>query len=107
MAISNDYVTLDTRAFHEAQQKAGTFVQTYQQLNQDYENIVNTLLKNWKGNGADSFYNDAIQIKKNISGIYDILKAMCDTLQDCEKVFEESDKALGDYNSTQSNQTEG
>ncbi len=99
--------TLDTRAFHQVQEKMGGFVQTYEQLNETYNDIVKTLLEDWKGNGADSFYNDATQIKKNISGIYDILKAMCDTLQDCEKIFEESDKALGDYNRTQSNQTEG
>ncbi|MGN0536441.1 MAG: WXG100 family type VII secretion target [Acutalibacteraceae bacterium] len=107
MALPKDYVTLDTRAFHEAKKKMGDFVQTYAKLNETYDEIVKNLLNDWKGNGAESFYKDATQIKRNISGIYDILKAMFDTLEDCEAIFEKSDKALGDYNRTQSNPTEG
>ena len=67
-------------------------------INTTYDDIVKTLLSNWVGEGADAFEIDAKKVKANINDIYDILKLMCDTLTDCRQIFDECDKALGDYN---------
>ena len=94
----NGYVVLDTKAFDAVIEKKDDFISRYDALNSEYDRIVNTLLSNWKGKGANAFKKDAQTVKTNIVGIYDILKMMCDTLTDCRAVFSECDTALGEYN---------
>ncbi len=96
--MSNGYNVLDTRAFDAAIAKKQSLINTYNSLNEEYDRIVSSLLANWKGRGADAFKKDAITVKTNIVGIYDILKTMCDTLSDCKEIFAECDTALGEYN---------
>lgn len=92
------YVVLDTRAFDKAIKKKSSFIQRYNSINNEYDRIVNDLLTNWKGAGAKAFADDAKAVKTNIAGIFDILKIMCDTLEDCKAVFEECDQGLGEFN---------
>ena len=87
MAESSEYVLLDTKSFD-----------TFMAQKESLDDIVKTLLSNWVGEGADAFEIDAKKVKANINDIYDILKLMCDTLTDCRQIFDECDKALGDYN---------
>lgn len=94
----NGYVCLDTRAFDQVLAKKDDLIKSYESINREYDRIVKTLLKNWQGRGADAFKKDAQTVKTNITGIYDILKIMCDTLTDCRAVFAECDKGLGEYN---------
>lgn len=91
-------VTLDTRAFDQAIEKKDSLIKSYQELNERYDGIVSDLLSNWKGKGADAFARDAKTVRANITGIFDILKIMCDTLVDCKAIFLECDQALGTYN---------
>lgn len=95
---NSEYNVLDTKAFDAFIAQKESLIQRYDDINSTYDQIVKTLLENWVGNGADAFRIDASKVKANITGIYDILKIMCDTLTDCRQVFEECDKALGDYN---------
>ena len=94
----NGYVVLDTRAFDQALAKKDALISSYNELNQEYDRIVNALLRNWKGRGANAFKKDAVTVKANIVGIFDVLKTMCDTLTDCKTIFAECDSALGEYN---------
>ena len=92
-------VLLDTRAFDAAVAKKDGIIKKYNAINKDYDTIVKTLLKNWKGRGADAFKKDSDTVRTNIVGVYDILKTMCDTLEDCRDIFTECDQAMGEYNS--------
>lgn len=92
------YVCLDTKAFDAAIAKKQDLINSYNELNTDYDRIVNNLLRDWKGRGASAFRRDAQTVKTNIVGIFDILKIMCDTLTDCREIFGECDAALGEYN---------
>lgn len=92
------YICLDTKAFDAAIAKKPDLIASYNELNADYDRIVNNLMKNWKGKGADAFRRDAQTVKTNIVGIFDILKIMCDTLTDCREIFGECDSSLGEYN---------
>jgi len=96
--VDHGYVVLDTKAFDRAIRKKDDLIRVYDEINEDYDRIVNTLLSNWKGRGADAFCVDARTVRTNITGIYDILKIMCDTLTDCKSIFSECDTALGEYN---------
>ena len=98
MANNTDYVLLDTKVFDEVISRKESLIQKYDEINTTYDEIVKVLLENWQGQGADAFRSDASKVKANITGIYDILKTMCDTLTDCRQIFEECDKALGEYN---------
>jgi WXG100 family type VII secretion target len=96
---NSGFIALDTKAFNAVRDTTDKLVSEYDKIKTDYDSIVNTLLENWKGRGADAFRDDATKVKTNIGGIYDILKTMCDTLKECEEVFAEKDRALGDYTS--------
>ncbi|MCR4645629.1 MAG: hypothetical protein K5695_09515 [Oscillospiraceae bacterium] len=95
---SGEYVVLDTKAFDAFLAEKDDLLRRYDDINNRYDAIVSTLLDNWVGQGAMAFYSDAKNVKANISGIYDILKIMCDTLTDCRQVFDECDRSLGDFN---------
>ncbi len=98
MADSGEYVLLDTKAFDAFIEQKDDILRRYDDVNTRYDEIVRTLLENWVGQGADAFRSDAKNVKANISGIYDILKTMCDTLTDCRQVFDECDHSLGEFN---------
>ena len=95
---NNEYVLLDTRVFDAAVEKKAQLLSAYNKINRDYESVVKELLQNWKGHGADSFARDAGTVRANLTGIYDILKTMCDALTDCREIFAECDTALGEFN---------
>ena len=92
------FVLLDTKSFDNVINKKNDLINEYDRINNEYDRIVNTLLQNWKGRGAAAFRKDAQTVKTNITGIFDILKLMCDTLEDCRSIYAECDKGLGDYN---------
>ena len=101
---AGDYVVLDTRAFDKAIAMRSDLARAYEDINDEYDRIVKDLLKDWKGAGADAFKKDAKTVKTNIVGIFDILKSMCDMLEDCREVFAECDRGLGEYNRSAANQ---
>ena len=100
--MANDFVKIDTEKIDEVISRKSYLIQEYDEINQEYKQIVKTLLENWEGRGAASFKDDSAKVKKNIQGIADILKIMCDTLEDCKAVIAEVDASLGNYNREQS-----
>jgi uncharacterized protein YukE len=90
-------ITLDTKAFDAVKDLKDGIVADYDKINADYDKIIRVLLAGWEGKGADAFREDAAKVKTNIGGIYDILKTMCDTLDDCRKVFAEADSGNGEF----------
>jgi WXG100 family type VII secretion target len=96
--MAEGFVLLDTDAIDAAISKKEDFLSRYDQINQDFDRIVETLRENWRGEGARAFENDAQEVRTNLTGIYDILKTMCDVLTDCRNVIGEMDSAIGKYN---------
>ena len=96
--IDNGYVKLDTRCFDRALEKKEKIIESYNSLNTEYDTCIKKLMQNWKGKGADAFQQDALTVKRNIVGIYEILTLMFDTLTDCRQIFEECDQGLGNSN---------
>ena len=92
------YQLLDAGKFQEFLNSRNSILNEYNSLNKQYDDIVNELLDNWKGRGADAFESDSKTVKANIAGIQDILQAMCDMLQDCWRIFDEYDHSLGEAN---------
>lgn len=94
----NGYIVLDMKAFDKFLSNKDSLIASYNSINDEYDKIVDDLMENWKGSGALAFKRDALTVRSNITGIFDILKIMCDTLVDCKAVFSECDSALGEYN---------
>ena len=94
----DEYVLLDTGIIKNALSRKAEFLKRYDDLRDEYVRIVKELSENWKGYGADAFSKDALKVQKKIGSIYDILKTMSDTIDDCITVFSECDTSLGKYN---------
>lgn len=97
-ASGNEYVLIDTSAFDAAIAKRQSLESQYADIVSTYEGIIKSLDGKWKGDAANAFFADAKTIGTNIKGIADILSTMCNTLEDCRSVIQETDKALGDGN---------
>ena len=95
---SEEYNVLDTRIIDSVISKREHWMQTYNEIDRNYQDAVKKLLENWQGRGADAFREDTRAVQRNISGVYDILRTMCDTLTDCRELFSERDAGLGNYN---------
>ena len=95
---SVEYKVLDTRIIDSVISQREHWMLTYSEIDRNYRDAVNKLLGNWQGRGADAFREDTRAVQRNITGVYDILRTMCDTLTDCRKLFSERDAGLGNYN---------
>ena len=82
----DEYVLLDTGIIRNAISRKAEFLKRYDDLRDEYVRIVKELSENWK------------KVQKKIGSIYDILKTMSDTIDDCITVFSECDTSLGKYN---------
>jgi uncharacterized protein YukE len=94
--LPEEFVTLDTRSFDMVKDLQDQLVAEYDSICTDYDTVIARLLENWVGRGADAFRDDATKVKNNIGGIYDILRMMSDTLDDCRALFAEADQANGE-----------
>lgn len=94
----SQYNILDTLEFEKFIGKQNDLKKRYNDIQKRYTTIVDTLMKDWKGHGADAFYNDSKKVVSNLRNIGDILSTMCDTLSDCYDVFKECDTQLGKNN---------
>lgn len=96
--MKDGLIRLDTGSFDNLISKKQDLLKKYEDIFTEYERITTVLLENWKGSGAYSFKKDSDKVRANIVGINDILKTMCDTLEDCRDIFNQVDKKIGDYN---------
>ena len=96
--MSNNINRMDTGDIQKAIAMRTELLETYDSINTDFDKMVKELLKNWKGKGANAFEKDAQTVRANVTGLNDILKTMCDMLEDCLDIFEESDASLKEFN---------
>lgn len=96
--MSNNINRMDTGDIQKAIAMRTELLETYDSINTDFDKVVKELLKNWKGKGANAFEKDAQTVRANVTGLNDILKTMCDMLEDCLDIFEESDASLKEFN---------
>ena len=94
----NEYHLIDTKAFDAAIARRSSLESQYTDILVKYDEIIHQLEANWQGDAAKVFFNDAKTIGSNIRGLGDILSTMCNTLEDCRTVIENTDKAAGAQN---------
>lgn len=98
MSNESGFVRLDTSCFTQALKSKDRLISEYSSITTEFERIEKQLLSKWKGSGADAFQQDCNSVRTNLVGIGDILRTMCDTLEDCREVFYKCDQALKEYN---------
>lgn len=96
--MDGECVKLDTRSIDAFIDRKEEIVGEYDAISEEYDRIVRELMSNWQGRGADAFQTEASKVREGMSGVYDIIKVMSDTLTDCRSIFAECDRALGDFN---------
>lgn len=89
---------LNLQKFYDFINMRQSLLEKYDELGKEYDNIVEVLLLDWKGRGADAFRDEAKKVKSNLVGIEDVLKTMCDRLADCAAKYKSCDAALGKAN---------
>ncbi len=89
---------LNMQNFEDFMNARPNLLKRYNELNKEYDNIVEALLLHWKGRGADAFRDESRNVKSNLAGIEDVLNTMCDILADCANVYKSYDSALGKAN---------
>lgn len=95
---NEELILLDTRAIDKAIAMREEVLTEFDAINEKFDGIVEKLLDKWKGAGADAFRKDAQTVRTNITGLNDILKTMCDMLEECREIFAKCDSALGEFN---------
>ncbi len=98
MSDATGFVHLDSKALDTVLEKKDRLLNAYNEINTRYDTIVQNLLNNWKGTGANAFEEDAHAVKMNIGSIQEILQTMCDVLQDCRDLYQLYDTAIGEFN---------
>lgn len=93
-----EHTLLDTRAIDKFLDQRASLIKRYQDLDAEYDKIIQSLKQEWKGRGADAFFEDAKNVKSNITGIKEVLNSMCDLLKNCRDIYGETDTSLGKAN---------
>lgn len=96
--MSTSINRMDTGEIQKAIAMRTELLEAYDSINTDFDKAVKELLNNWKGKGAKAFEKDAKTVRANVTGLSDILKTMCDMLEDCLDIFQESDASLKEFN---------
>ena len=99
--MSNEHIKIETRYLDEAISKREAILKKYDAINSELDSIVKDLMGNWAGKGAKAFEKDITKVKRNMSGLYDVLKGFCDVIEDCKAMIAKQDSALGKYNGEQ------
>lgn len=95
---NNEYILIDTKAFDSVLAQKESLLREYDAIKEEYQEIIKTLMLQWKGKGAEAFERDANIVKRNMNGQLDALKTMYDMLEDCREVIRGYDTELGNYN---------
>lgn len=94
-----DYISADIGALEAFIQKSQDAVKTFTSIKDDFKTINDTLLKTWKGEGADAYKQEVDHIMENVGGIEEILKSINEgVINDIKNTYNQLDKELGEFN---------
>lgn len=93
-----DFKKIETAEMDKFIQNEWKYTREFEDIKKQYHSIVDELMLDWKGYGADAFRDDANVVISNLAGIGDTLSSICDILNDCRDIFEECDNSLAQNN---------
>ena len=98
MNKNSDCVLLEVKKLKAFVEQKNDFAYKSIKIQEDFKSIVEDLLREWKGEGADAFREDSEKVLSNLARLSEMLVLMCDTLSDCCEVYTNVDTAIGAMN---------
>lgn len=97
--IGAKFVSADIEKIDLFEKESANVIKEFNDIKKGFEDVNSTLLKNWKGEGADAYKQETDHILENIGGLEDVLTTINESvLKDIKAAYMELDNALGEIN---------
>lgn len=93
------FVSADITAIARFMDESPAIIREYDEIKKQFNTINETLLKSWKGDGADAYKRETDHILENIGGIKDVLDGLNNSaIKDIRDSYSKLDEELGQFN---------
>ena len=94
-----NFVSADIEKLVQFEKKGDEAIRESNAIKDRFNEINETLLSKWKGEGRDAYKQEADHIMDNIGGIKDILDAINnEAIRDTRDIYLQLDEQLGEFN---------
>lgn len=95
----SDFVSADISKIARFQEESENKAKEFDSIIETFKSINETLLNNWKGEGAEAYRYETDNILENIGGIRDVLKSINEgVIMQVKDIYLELDGELAEYN---------
>lgn len=96
---SSKFVSADITAIARFIDQSPEVIREFDAIKDKFNSINATLLKSWKGDGADAYKKETDHILENIGGIKDVLDSINNSaIKDIRDQYSKLDEELGEFN---------
>lgn len=93
------FVSADIEKIEQFEKESIEAIKEFSDIKTEFDNINDTLLKSWEGQGADAYSNETAHILEKIGGIEDVLKGINESVvKDIKDAYTNLDNELGEFN---------
>lgn len=93
------FVSADIEKFLRFQEESGEIIKEFNSIKTEFESINSTLLKKWKGEGAEAYKEETDHILEKIGGVEDVLKGINEgVMNDIKDSYLQLDEQLAEFN---------
>lgn len=99
------FVSADTTAIAKFMTDSAEVIKEFDSIKTEFNTINETLLKKWKGDGADAYKYETDHILENIGGIKDVLDGINNSaVKSIRDEYSKLDEELGAFNQNPSSE---
>lgn len=93
------FVSADITAIARFIDQSPEVIREFDAIKEKFNSINSTLLKSWKGDGAEAYKKETDHILENIGGIKDVLDGINNSaIKDIRDQYSKLDEELGEFN---------
>lgn len=93
------FVSADIEAIARFIDQSPDVIKEFDEIKKKFDSINSTLLKTWKGEGAEAYKKETDHILENIGGIKDVLDGINNgAIKDIRDQYSKLDEELGEFN---------
>lgn len=95
----SEFVSADISKISKFEKDSAETIAEFNSIIEKFDSINATLLRAWKGEGADAYKKETDHILENIGGIKDILDSINNgVVKDIKDIYTQLDNDLGEFN---------
>ena len=99
------FISADIVAIADFMKKSEEVIKEFDSIKKEFNDINKTLLKKWKGEGADAYKYETDHILENIGGIKDVLDGINNgAIKSIRDEYSKLDEDLGEFNKNPSSE---